>query len=294
MLQATAFHPIWIEPVKRARVERPAANFTSIQPVWARAGEHPAVAAVAVRFSAVPVLCANDIALRPVTLELAPARPMAIIARTRSDSAQEGFAHSWQSRGRAMSMPAAAVAPGVPCIASARPLTVPKPSIRTQAAVPVTRRAWRVSSEIPHNPCAVSTPRILGFTACPAGCELSCRVRGNLGCRQQSSCSVRGGFRARLCTRQKSRSFAPLVDSPPVSRLAMAAPHARDHAVIPAGAIARHSIEPAPESPLMGSWRFALASPALRSGSPLCYEEAVAQAGSHSGHESRAVGRLES
>jgi hypothetical protein len=51
--------------------------------------------------------------------------------------------------------------------------------------------------------------------------------------------------------------------------MAMAAPHARDHAAIPTCAIARHSIEPAPESPLIGSWRFALASPALRSGSPL-------------------------
>ena len=47
LLEDRAFHAVWIEPVKQAPVERPAANFTSIQPVWARAGDHPAVAAVA-------------------------------------------------------------------------------------------------------------------------------------------------------------------------------------------------------------------------------------------------------
>jgi len=266
VLQAAVAHPVWIEPVKHAPVERPAANFTSIPVVWARAGEHPAVAAVAVRFSGVPVLGGNDVALHPVTLELAATRGMAITARTRLDSAQEGFAHSWQSRGKAMSMPAAAVAPGVACIASARPLTVAKPNIRTHAGVPVIRRAWRVSSEILHKPCAVLTPHVLAFAA-----------RGTMRAVMPGARKFASSAEMRL---QRSWRVASTVLQTPVVTLvpaadgftacqpmAMAVPHARDQAAIPSGAIARHAMEPPPEPPLMGSWRFALAAGALHPGS---------------------------
>jgi hypothetical protein len=268
-LQAAAAHPVWCEPVQQARVERPAANFTSIKPVWARAREHPAVAAVAVRFSAVPVLDASDLALRRVRLELAQTRPMAIIAHTRFDSAQEGSAHSWQSRGRAMTMPAAAVAPSARCFASARPLGVANPCIRTYAFVPVTRRVWCVSGEILNKPCAVLVPRVLAFTACDT---MRAVVPGARHFAASTAIELQRSWRvASTVLHQTNVAVVPAAGGfTACQRIPIVAPHARDQEAIPTDAIARHSIEPAPESPLAGSWRFALASPALRSGSALC------------------------
>jgi hypothetical protein len=269
VLQAAVAHPMWIGPVKQAPVERPAANFTSIRPVWARAGKHQAAAAVAVRFSSVPLLAGSGIMPRPVTLELAPTREMAITARTRLDSAQEGFAHSWQSRGKAMSMPAATVAPGVACIASARPLTIAKPNIRTHGGVPVTRRAWRRSREILQKPCAVLTPHVPEFTA-----------RGTM--RSAMPGARKFALSAEMGIQRTWRVTSTDVQTPGVTLvpaaggftacqpMAMAAPHARDHEADPSGAIARHAMEPPPESPVMGSWRSALAAAALHPGSHVC------------------------
>ena len=165
-------------------------------------------------------------------------------------------------------MPAAAVAPGARCFASARPLGVAKPCTRTNAAAPVTSRVWRVLSEIPHNPCAVATPQVLGFTVCGTTRAVMPRARkfaASTAIEPQRSWRVPSTVvhQTEVAVARGARGFTTC------ERIAIAAPQACDQEASPTGAIERHSIEPAPQSLLMGSWRFALVSPALRSGSAL-------------------------
>ena len=265
MLPSVAAQPIWIEPAKQAPVQRPAAEFMSIRPAWVRAGEQHAATPVAVQFSVAPVLAGSDVVLHPVTLELAPSSTVAVAARSRIGSAQEGFAHVWQSRCRTMSMPSAAVALREPCIANARCLTVAKPNVRTRATAPLASFGWRVSAEILHKPNTVLTPRVYGFTTCESVGAAMPRAR-------KFAASTASGLQ-RSWRVPSEVLHQPAVALTPAARgftvcepIAMAAPHARDHVTVASGAIARHAIETAPESPLLGRWRFEFHAAALRAG----------------------------
>ena len=268
MVLSVAAQLIWIEPAQQARVQRPAAEFRNIRPAWVRAGEQQATGPVAVRFSAVPALAGGDTAPRPIVLRLAQARPMAIAAGAKPDVAQEGCAHTWQSCGKTMSLPAFTVALGVPRIVTAGLLTVAGASFRTCATAPVVRVGWRVSAETLCKPDTVLAPRVHGVTACESVGAAVPRPR------KFAAATANGLQRSWRFTsdvlQQPAIAMTPAVRGFTVSEpIAIATPCVRDYVTVAAAAIARHSIEPVPESPLLGRLCLEFRAPALRSSPPV-------------------------
>ena len=264
-LPSLAAQPIWIERAERAPVERSVAAFRSIRPVWVRAGEARAVTPMAVRFSVSPTLAGSGLAIGPVRLGLAQTKAMTIAARRRPESVQEGCAHGWQSRSRPLSLPAAGVALNGTRVASAPPLTIAKPNVRTCATAPVVRAAWHLSHERVHTPCAAAVPRVCGFTFCESVAAVKPRIR-KFAVSTASGIDRSWRFSSESLRQPDVALFPAVRKFTPCEAATSPTVHAHAHAAVVPSAMARRAIDPAPESPLVGGGRLEFRAPAPRPG----------------------------
>ena len=268
-LRDVTAQPVWIEPAKQPPPERPAASFTRFQPVWARAQRLPAAAPAAIRFSAVPGLMRTDMAPAATALHLAATNRTAVTAPARFASTQESSARSWQSRREAPSMPAAPVALHAPSVASGLLLAPTKPDVRRHAgsASPVIRRAWRVSAETLHKPCAVPAPHAFGFTA---SAWMPAAIPNARKSAPSNSTTLPAWRTPNWVLHQPGVELAPRAPGIAVCQsIAGLAPRTSARTLVSPAATTRRARASSTEPPLIGSWRFKLADPALRSGSPV-------------------------